>query len=148
MGRLTLARPFYLSLCLTVLLSAGAAADDTLVSISPDGWLASFSPRTGAITQFHLRLPPKFFVVGAAWNDTDRKIYMLAVPPSSGQYVLYSLDPETLELTNVAAIPDLPAGPASGLTTDPRNVRKLDVYDSIDCFEMTNLSTDGSSRRM
>jgi hypothetical protein len=114
------------TLSLVLLRSASAAADDTLITISPDGWLVSFNPRTGAITEFHNRLPPDFVVRGTAWHDVDKKIYIAVQPTINGRFapttppfsVLYTLDPETLELTKAADITGI-SQEVSGIAVNP-----------------------------
>jgi hypothetical protein len=121
------ARALLFSLGLSLLLLPCARADDTLISLTPDRWLVSFNPRTGAITQFHLKLPPNYLVTGAVWDDIDRKIYLtveaeLFQPPPgyrSGN-AIYAVDPAGLAFTKVTEIPDL-AGSIAGVTLEPRS---------------------------
>jgi len=112
------------SLCLSLLLLPSARADDTLLSITPDGWLVSFNPRTGAITQFHLQFQPNHKVTGAVWDDIDRKIYLTVsdalkdFTPTNNN--IYTVDPVSLIFTKVTGIPDL-AATIGGVTLEPRS---------------------------
>ncbi|MDQ1469746.1 MAG: hypothetical protein QOJ99_1226 [Bryobacterales bacterium] len=88
-----------MSLCArdTAAQNTAVQSNDTLLTISGDGWLVSLEPQTGAITQYHVQLPLGHMRT-VAYDPLRMIVYSTADSPANPS-ALYAIDPQTGKLS-------------------------------------------------